>query len=151
MKKLLLVAFLAPLACALSASNGARIEAKAWSKVQTLDVRTLRPTMAAHMRELVAVRFTFRGKDIHHLKPNWYEGSIWQPDPKGRKGFSDVRVMIAKKDLEAFKSITSDSSAGAEITLYGRVLRDFDANFFFVELLGRNSVVDPTGNATIGW
>lgn len=151
MKKLLLSAFLIPVTCAFSASTGTRIDAQTWSKVQIYDVRTLSPAMATHVRELMAVKFTFRGKDIHHLKPNWYEGSVWQPDPKGRKGFSDVRVMIAKKDLEAFKTITTDSSAGAEMTVYGRVLRDFDANFLFVQLLGRNSVVDPSGNATISW
>ena len=151
MKKLFCPALLFTFTCALSASTGTRIDAKTWGKVQAYDVRTLAPTMAGHLRELVAVKFTFRGKDIHHLKPNWYEGSIWQPDPKGRKGFSDVRVMVAKKDLEAFKSITTDSSAGAELTVYGRVLRDFDANFFFVQLLGRTTVADPGGNATISW
>ena len=103
------------------------------------------------MRELVAVKFNFRGKDIHHLKPNWYESSIWQPDPKGKKGFTDVRVMVAKKDLEAFKSITTDSSSGEEITVYGRVLRDFDANFMFVQVMGRKATTDADGGATVSW
>ena len=152
MKKLLRAAlFFTTLVCATSAFAGTRIDAKTWNKLQTYDVRALAPKMESHIRELVAVKFTFRGKDIHHLKPNWYESSIWQPDPKGKKGFTDVRVMIAKKDLKAFKSITTDSSAGAEMTVYGRVLRDFDAHFLFVQLLGRNTVVDPAGNATISW
>ncbi len=151
MKKILLYALLFAFALALSARAGTRIEAKAWSKVQTYDARTLAPSLEGHISELAAVKFTFRGKDIHHLKPNWYEGSIWQPDPKGRKGFSDVRVMVARKDLAAFKSITTDSSAGVEMTVYGRVLRDFDAHFIFVQLIGRNTVVDPSGNATISW
>lgn len=152
MKKLLCSALLfTTLVCATSASASTQIDAKAWSKLQTYDVRTLAPKMEAHIRELVAVKFTFRGKDIHHLKPNWYESSLWQPDPNGRKGFADVRVMIAKKDLEAFKSITMDSSNTAELTVYGRVLRDFDSNFMLVQLLGRNSAVDASGNATISW
>ena len=109
------------------------------------------PDMGGHARDLVAVKFTFRGKDIHHLKPNWYESSIWQPDPNGRKGFSNMRVMVAKKDLDAFKSITTNAGAQDEMTVYGRVLRDFDSNFFFVQLLGRNLVTDPNGNATISW
>jgi hypothetical protein len=151
MKKLLVSALLITFGCVLSLSAGTRIDAKTWSKVQTYEARTLGPSLDSHLRELVAVKFTFRGKDVHHLKPNWYEGSIWQPDPKGRKGFTDVRVMIAKKDLEAFKSITTDSSAGAEMTVYGRVLRDFDSHFLFVQLLGRNTVADPSGNTTITW
>jgi hypothetical protein len=151
MKKLLFSALLITFGCVLSASAGTQIDAKTWSKVQTYDARTLGPSLDGHIRELVAVKFTFRGKDIHHLKPNWYEGSIWQPDPKGRKGFTDARVMVAKKDLEAFKSITTDSSAGAEMTVYGRVLRDFDSHFLFVQLLGRNTVADPSGNTTITW
>ena len=151
MKKLVLSALLFPLVFSLTALAGTRVEAKAWSKLQTFDVRTLAPSMDGHIRDLVAVKFTFRGKDIHHLKPNWFEGSIWQPDPKGRKGFTDVRVMIAQKDLAAFKAITTDSSSGTEMTVYGRVLRDFDAHFLFVQLLGRNSQVDPNGNATLDW
>jgi hypothetical protein len=152
MKKLLCAVLLFPiLVCARGAFAGTRIDAGTWSKLQTYDARALAPKMEAHLRELVAVKFTFRGKDIRHLKPNWYESLIWQPDPKGKKGFTDVRVMIARKDLEAFKSITTDSSAGEEMTVYGRVLRDFDAHFLFVQLLGRNSVVDPAGNATLSW
>ena len=152
MNKILFAVLLVIVTLTVSASAaGTRIDAKTWKNVQTYDVRTLAPSMAAHSREMVAVKFTFRGKDIHHLKPNWYEGSIWQPDPKGHKGFSDVRVMIAKKDLEAFKSITTDSSAGTEMTVYGRILRDYDANFFSVQVLGRNAVVDPNGQATISW
>ena len=135
----------------LSTFAGTRFDAKAWNKVQTYDVRTLAPKMGDHANELVTVKFTFRGKDIHHLKPNWYESSIWQPDPNGQKGFSDVRVMVAKKDLEAFKSITTDAGSTEEMTVYRRVLHDFDANFFFVQLLGRNLVTDRSGNATITW
>ncbi|HEY2125097.1 MAG TPA: hypothetical protein VGG94_06500 [Chthoniobacterales bacterium] len=152
MKNLLCVALLFTIfVCSGGAFAGTRVDAKEWSKLQTYDVRALAPKMKAHIRELVAVKFNFRDKDIHHFKPNWYEGAIWQPDPKGKKGFTDVKVLIAKKDLEAFKSITTDSSAGAEMTAYGRVLLDFDSHFPFVELLGRNSVVDPAGNATVSW
>jgi len=152
MNKILSTALLCLLALTLAASAaGTRIDGKAWAKLQTYDVRTLAPEMRDHVRDLVAVKFNFRGKDIHHLKPNWYESSIWQPDPKGRKGFTDVRVMIAKKDLDAFKSITADSTSGQEITVYGRVLRDFGANFLFVELMGRNAATDSGGNTTVSW
>lgn len=152
MNKTISAVLLSLLACTLGASGaGTRVDGKTWAKVQTYDVRTLAPQIERHVRELVAVKFNFRGKDIHHLKPNWYESSIWQPDPKGKKGFTDVRVMIAKKDLDAFKSIPTDSSSGEEITVYGRILRDFDANFMFVQLMGRNAAAASDGGSTISW
>jgi hypothetical protein len=151
MKKTLSAALLF-LACAFEAfAAGTRIDSKTWANVQTYDVRAFAPQISGHAKELVGVKFNFRGKDIRHLKPNWYEGSIWQPDPKGKKGFTDVRVMIAKKDLEAFKSITTDSSSGEEMTVYGRVLHDFDANFMFVQLIGRTTSPAPDGSTTVSW
>ena len=148
--------FSATLLCLLAlipgvSAAGTRLDGKAWAKLQTYDVRTLAPKMEGHVRELVAVKFNFRGKDIHHLKPNWYEGSIWQPDPKGKKGFTNVRVMIAKKDLDAFKSLPTDSSSGELLTVYGRVLRDFDANFMFVQVMGTKAATDTNGNTAISW
>jgi hypothetical protein len=151
MKKFAISTLLLIALCGLPAFAGTRVDAKAWNKVQTYDVRTLAPEMSGRARQLVAVKFTFRGKDIHHLKPNWYQGSIWQPDPNGRKGFADLRVMVAKKDLEAFKSLTTNAASNEEMTVYGRVLRDFDMNFFFVQLLGRNLVTDANGNTTMSW
>jgi hypothetical protein len=152
MNKMLSVALFCLLAILPDASAaGTQVDGKTWAKVQTYDVRTLAPQMEGHARELVAVKFNFRGKDIHHLKPNWSESSIWQPDPKGKKGFTDVRVMIAQKDLDAFKSITTDSTSGQEMTVYGRVLRDFDANFMFVQVMGRHVATDAKGNTTISW
>jgi hypothetical protein len=142
---------LAVLLFAIPGFAESRVAAKNWSQLQTYDVRALAPVLADHNRDLVAVKFTFRGKDIHHFKPNWYESSVWQPDPKARKHFAYVKVMVAKADLEAFKSITTDSSSGQELTLYGTVLRDFDSHFMFVRLLGRNAAIDAAGNATLSW
>jgi hypothetical protein len=130
---------------------GGRFDAKTWQTVQTYDVRALSRDFRAHVGALVAVKFNFRGKDIHGLKPNWFEGSVWQPDPQGKKGFSDVRVMVSKKDLPAFKLITTDSTSSAEITIYGRVLWDSESNFAFVQLIGRNAVMDSSGNVNVGW
>ena len=58
--------------------------------------------------------------------------------------------MVAKPDLAVFKSIPTDSS-GTEITLYGRVERDVQANFTFLRLVGRNATTDSAGNATVTW
>ena len=125
------------------------IKVKNWSGVQTYDVATLKKNMDSQIRKVVGARFAFRGKDIHHMKPNWYESSIWQPNPNG-KGFVDVRVMVAKKDLPAFKSITT-KPGGPEMVLYGKVAREVEGNFFFVGLIGRNPNVDAAGNGTITW
>lgn len=147
MKKIFLGIF--TLAAALSAFASPRFDAKTWHGVQTSDVRTLSKSLDGHLGEIVALHFDFRGKDIHHMKSNWYESSIWQTDPQGKKGFSDVRVMVAKPDLKTFQSLPTSPSG--EITVYGKVLRDSEAHFVFVRLLGRNAIVDPAGNVTVTW
>ena len=58
---------------------------------------------------------------------------------------------VAQKDLKAFKSLPTNTAAGGEVTLYGRVLRDSEAHDVFVRLIGRNAPVDSPGNATIAW
>ena len=127
-----------------------RYDAKVWSAVQTYDVVTLSKNLDAHTRELLGVKCNFRGKDIHHTKPNWYESSIWQP-VSGQSGkFEHVSVMVAKPDLNAFKSIPTDSS-GAEVTIYGRVEYDVASKFRFLRLVGRNVTTDAAGNATVTW
>jgi hypothetical protein len=136
---------------ASQALAGQRFEAKAWKTVQEFDLPALSKDLATHVRQLVSVRFQFRGKDIHHLKPNWYESSIWSPDPTKSGKFVDVRVMVAKKDLPALKSITTDSTSTAPLMAYGRVLRDSEANFLFVQFMGRKVTLDPAGNATVDW
>jgi hypothetical protein len=143
----------AVLATSMAITFGAppiRYDAKVWGAVQTYDVATLSENFQAHTRELLGVKCNFRGKDIHHLKPNWYESSIWQPVPGQREKFAHVSVMVAKPDLNAFKSIPTDSS-GNEITLYGRVEYDVAANFHFLRLVGRNVTTDAAGNATVTW
>ena len=127
-----------------------RYEAKVWRAVQTYDLATLSKNVDTHMRELVAVKCNFRGKDIHHMKPNWYESSVWQNLPGESGKFAHVSVMVGNRDLRAFKSIPIDSS-GAEITLYGRVEHDVQANFTFLRLVGRNATTDAAGNATVTW
>jgi hypothetical protein len=145
------------LLAALLLSNGpimfgaaARYDAKTWRAVQTYDLVTFSKNLDAHMRELVGVKCNFRGKDIHHMKPNWYESSIWQNTPGERGKFAHVSVMVSKPDLAAFKSIPTDSS-GSEIALYGRVEHDVQANFIFLRLVGRNVTADSAGNATVTW
>jgi hypothetical protein len=122
---------------------------KNWQSVQTYDLAVLQKGIAPYQGKVVGIRCIFRGKDIHHMKPNWFESSIWQKKPDG-KGFVDLRAMIAKKDLPAFKLITTEPG-GPDMVLYGKVERDIEANFFFVRLLGKTANSDDKGNATIVW
>ena len=141
------------LACfaAQSAFCDQKIDAASWQKIGKFDPTMLSKTLGDHAGELVAVQFNFRGKDIRHIKPNWYAGSIWQPDPAEKKRFSNVRVLVAKEDMPAFKSITPNATSRARLTVYGRVERDADNKFFFVHLLGRKATVDSSGNASVTW
>ena len=133
-----------------SALAQVKYDARTWNAVQTYDLVSLSKNFEAHTRELVAVKCSFRGKDIHHMKPNWYESSIWQPIPGESGKFAHVSVMVAKKDLDAFKSIPMNAS-GTEITLYGRVEYDVASKFRFLRLVGRNAPTDSAGNATVTW
>ena len=137
-------------AIALAKEKPITYKADAWRSVQVIDVVTLSKSMDAHTRQLVGVKCNFRGKDIRHMKPNWYQSSIWQPIPGKSGKFAYVPVMVAKADLDAFKSIPTDSS-GTEITLYGKVEYDIGPNYRFVRLIGRNVQTDAAGNATVTW
>ncbi|MEY2480305.1 MAG: hypothetical protein QOI04_1232 [Verrucomicrobiota bacterium] len=152
MKKILSITVLLTCLSALSAFGSERVGAKTWSGVQTVDVATLKKNLDSFHGTIIGMRFHFRGKDIRHAKPSWYQSAIWQRDPQNKKGFSDVQVMVAKKDLAAFKSITTDSQSAELLTVYGQVLHDQEApKWVFVRLLGRNAAVDAKGDATISW
>jgi hypothetical protein len=134
---------------AVTVLAGMRFDANTWRGVQTFDPLDLNKSLGSHAGQLVGVRFNFRGKDIHHLKPSWYESSIWSNKQGGKA--ASIRVMVSRKDLPAFKSITTDSAASPEMTIYGRVLRDSDNNFLFVRVIGRKATVDSAGNAVVDW
>lgn len=149
MKKILLT--ITALALATSALAGQRFDAAAWRNVQTYDVPALLKQEASLMGKIVAVRFHYRSAKLRHLAPSWYEASIWQHDPKAKSGFSAQRVMVAKKDVPAFESITSDFKSMAELTVYGRIEKDPDNNQTQLRLIGRKVVLDAAGNATVDW
>jgi hypothetical protein len=149
-RTLFLSAVLFASSTAITCSATIRYDVKVWRAVQIYDLVTLSKNLEAHTRELLAVKCNFRGKDIHHTNPNWYESSIWQPVPGQSGKFEHVSVMVAKSDLNAFKSIPTDSS-GSEITLYGRLEYDVASKFRFLRLVGRNVTTDAAGNATVTW
>jgi hypothetical protein len=136
---------------ASGALAGQRFDVAVWRNVQTYDVPTLLKQEASLIGRIVAVRFHYRSAKLRHLQPSWYQASIWQHDPNARSGFSALRVMVAKKDLPAFKIITSDSNSVTDITVYGRIEKDPENNLAYVRLLGRKVELDAAGNATVGW
>jgi len=150
MKKILLLSLVLSWSAATTALTADTITVKNWNGIQTYDVADLKKNMESQLRKVVGVRFTFRGKDIHHMKPNWYESSIWAANPGG-KGFVDLRVMVAKKHLPMFKQITTNAQSAEVLTAYGEVLRDSESRFFFVRLLGTHATPNPDGNASVSW
>ena len=149
MKKIV-IAFVI-ISSAVSLFGAPRFNAKTWGMLKKYDVRALSRNFDSHVGELVEIQFNFRGKDIHHVKPGWYEASIWQPDPDSRKHFADVRVMVSKKDLKTFKAITEDASSQETMTVYGKVSRESEAHWVFVQLYGRNVTTDSSGTVTVNW
>lgn len=130
---------------------GQRFDAVAWKNVKTYDVPTLLEQEASLINRIVAVRFHYRSEKLRHLQPSWYEASIWQHDPKAKKGYSALRVMVAKADVPAFQTITSDFHSMSEVTVYARVEKDPDNNQAHLRLLGRKVTLDSAGNATVDW
>jgi hypothetical protein len=139
------------LLCLTSAWAGQRIDAASWKNVQTYDVGTLLNQEASLIGRIVAVRFHYRSDKLRHLQPNWYEASIWQHDPKAKGGYSAQRVMVAKNDVPAFKTIPSNFNSMTNLTVYGRVEKDPDNNQTHLRLIGRKVETDATGNATVDW
>jgi hypothetical protein len=132
------------------AEKPVRYDAKVWNAVQTYDLVTLSKDLEAHTRELLGVKCSFRGKDIRHMKPNWYQSSIWQAVPGESGKFANIPVMVAKADVDAFKSIPTNSGGG-EVTLYGRVEYELATKYRFIRLVGRKAAVDTAGKATVTW
>lgn len=151
MKKILTLAVLLSFIGALSAFAGHPMNAAAWHGVQTHDLRALQKIESSQVGKIVGVRINYRHARIRHPRPSWHEGSIWSYRPAEKEKFAFLRVMVAKKDLPAFKSIPTDFKSPGEIVVYGQVQRDTEAQFLFIRLLGRKATVDLAGNATIDW
>ena len=142
---------IAILICLSSAIASQRFDAAAWRNVQTYDVPALLKQEGSLIGKIVAVKFHYRSEKLRHLQPSWYEASIWQHDPKAKSGFSAQRVVVAKADVPAFESITSDFKSMTDVTVYGRIEKDPDNNQTQLRLIGRKVVLDAAGNATVDW
>src|SRR3954447_23193904 len=93
--KIILSAILG-LICVTTAFAGERFEAASLKNVQTYDVPTLLEQEASLIGRIVKVRFQYRSGTLRHLKPRWYEASLWQRDPKVKRGYTAVRVTVDK-------------------------------------------------------
>jgi hypothetical protein len=151
MKKTLCLAVVLGITGAISAFGGQQIKRDTWSGVQTYDLPALQKIEGSRIGQVVGIRFNYRGDRFSHLKPTWSEGSIWRYRPADKNKFPFLRVMVEKKDLPSFKSITTDFNSPVEIVVYGKVGRDTQANFLFIQLYGRKVTSDAAGNATIDW
>lgn len=151
MNKTLCLAVIVGFTGALNAFGGQQIKADTWRSVQTYDLRALQKIESSQVGKIVGVRINYRNTRISHRLPNWYESSIWSYRAEEKEKFAFLRIMVAKKDLAAYKSIPTEFQSPGEIVVYGRVDRDTAANFLFIRLLGRKATVDPAGNATIDW
>ncbi len=132
---------------------GARFDPKAWAKLQKVDVKTLSQDRAleSHVGQLVELHFQFRSKELRHIKPNWYQASIWQAAPEERRGFASVPVMIASTDLKGFEGFTTDHRQTADLKIFGQVLYDFGINYVFVRVIGTHTFVDGDGYTNVTW
>jgi hypothetical protein len=121
-----------------------------WHSLQTYDVSALKKIAELQVGKIVGVRCHFRSKRIQHVKPSWYEATLWHHDPQNRRTpFSYIRVKVARKDLPAFDSLPSDFKSGPPMTIYGEVQKDDESAF--VRLIGRRVNRGSDRSVTISW
>ncbi len=146
-----------PIAClaflVIASTVGAeKLPATVWRKVKTYDMAALQRAEPLPMRQIVAVRFNYRSKDIRHLKPTWFYSSIWsQRRAGGKVQFDSIPVMVAMSDVAALKAVSTNPQSPESYVVYGQVLEDSEAKFLFLRLLGTKVKRDRRGGATITW
>ena len=150
--RVLLLVSVATFLSATAVPAAQRINAKAWRAVKTYDMPALQKAEPLPLRQVIGLRFNYRARDIRHLKPNWFYSSVWSAARHGdRVDFTHVPVMVAKADLPAFRKLPTDPEAGGKFIGYGQVLRDVDANYIFLRLLGTKAKRDARGHASVSW
>ena len=147
-----LLLILLALLSASPVSGASRIDAKQWRRVKTYEMAALQKMEPLPMRMIVGVRFNYRYATIRHLKPNWFQGSIWHHRQTGnREDLDHIPVMVAKADVSAFERMPTQLQVGRSFTVYGQILKDQDANYIFLRLLGTKVKRNGRGNATVNW
>ena len=134
-----------------TAAAAEQIDAKTWRRVKTYDMRALQKLEPLPMRQIVGVRFNYRHETIRHLKPNWFQGSIWRYSRGETDDFDYIQVMVSKADVEAFRALPTDFRAGKKFVVYGQILKDQEAGFTFLRLLGTKVQRGKGGRVTVSW
>lgn len=148
----LLLLTLVFLSAAATSSAAERYDAKSWRRVKTHDMAALQKVDPLPLRQVVGVRFNYRAADIRHLKPNWFYSSIWSVTRSGnRADFSHIPVMVAKADLEAFKALPASPESAGKYVVYGQVLKDSEAGFLFLRLIGTKLKHEKRGRVAVSW
>jgi len=148
---ILRLALLLALVFGSSAAAAERVDAKVWRRVKTYDMRALQKLEPLPLRQIVGVRFNYRNPEVRHLKPNWFQGSIWSYSRGEKDDFDYIQVMVSKADVGAFKALPTDFRAGANFVVYGQILKDQEANFTFLRLLGTKVKRGKGGRVTVSW
>lgn len=152
MKNLLRLGALLAFLCAAANLPAERFDAAAWSKVQVVEISSLQKLDRLPVGQVIGIKFNYRHQRIRHLKPNWYQGSLWSNAPVGKKKFLFVQVMVPKAALAAFKALPTDFQSAEEHVAYGQLQQDAEANKFrFIRLFGTKVAKDATGIVTVSW
>lgn len=142
---------LGPVEAERSETTGNRFDAKTWRRVKIYDMPQLKALEPLPLRQIVGVRFNYRQPRIEHWKPNWYRGSIWRYQRKAQDEFDYIPAVVTKADLDSFKALATDFHAGREYVVYGQVLKDVDANYTFLRLIGTHVKRGSRGSVTVTW
>lgn len=135
-----------------SALGTERYDAKTWRRVKTHNMSALEKIDPLPLRQVVGVRFNYRHPHASHLKPNWFYSSIWSVTRLGeRADFSHIPVMVAKADIEAFKALPTSPDSAGKYVVYGQVLKDSEAEFLFLRLIGTKVKQEKHGRVAVSW
>lgn len=122
-----------------------------WRRVKTYDMAALKKLDPLPRGKLVGVRFNYRNQMIRHLKPNWYQGSIWRFNRGEHEDYDYVQVMVSAADRASFAAIPTQMQGRQTLVAYGQVQKDFESSFTFLRLLGTKVKRDGKGDALVSW
>lgn len=145
------VAFALLLCLASQVFAAERFTAAAWRRVKVYDMDALKTLDPAPLRQFVGVRFQYRNRGIEHWKPNWFESSIWNHRRAAADQFDYIPVLVSQADLAAFETLPSNPDASGTRVVYGQILKDYDANFTFLRLIGTRVIRERGSRVVVSW
>ena len=130
----------------VSASAAPGKDAHAWRNVKTYDMVALQKIEPLPLRQKIGIRFSYRARDIRHLKPNWFYCSVWSVSGSdGQGSVNSVPVMVAKADVPAFTKLPANRESGGKYIAYGEILQDAESNLIFLRLMRTTGQREPGG------